>query len=345
MQRACRITTRWLVALMAGFSLHAMAEDWFQPCFNGDYIEFKTEFSNVVSINEDSAGQFATLSANTRSTPCSSSVRSPQLDFGKLRVQYQGGNLNQRWAAIEPAPDDRNNLVMDFTLREPNVKGEKGRVQLVADGNKGLKIMRIRTRLYLTEGMRVLQDYPNPLRWLTIAEWWNNGDWTGSPYPFRITLGMLKPESGKGNLRFDVRSETFDRAANKWNTVVWQAIADSFPIPVGQWMTLEYVVAEGNAKTGRFMMMVTPEGGERQTLFDITNFTHHPADPAPDGFVDFHPLKLYTSAALVQYVAGRQQTMSILWDDLTLRGCSRWQDCAAVAVPSAPGGVRSMPVP
>ena len=324
--------------------MNAIAEDWFQPCFNGNTIEFQTDFSNVVAVDEDSASQFATLSANTRSTPCSSSTRSSALNFGKLRIQYQGGNLNQRWAAIQSAPDDRNNKILDFSLREPNVGGDRGRVQLVSDGNKGMKIMNIRTRLYLPEGMRALQDYGNTIRWFTVAEWWNDGDWTGSAYPFRISLSMHKTAAAKGNLYFNVRAETFDRASGQWNKLVWESTADKFPIPFGKWMALEYAVAEGNAKNGRFMMLVTPEGGERQTLIDVTNFTHHPSDPAPDGFVDFHPLKLYTSAAILQYMMSRQQTMTFLWDDLFMRGCFRWQDCAPVAVPSAPESISTQAV-
>ena len=45
---------------------------------------------------------------------------------------------------------------------------------------------------------------------------------------------------------------------------------------------------------GRFYLAVVTEDKAKHVIFDVRNTTHHPDDPAPDGFVQFNPLKMYT---------------------------------------------------
>lgn len=86
-------------------------------------------------------------------------------------------------------------------------------------------------------------------------------------------------------------------------------------------MTIEFHFKEGNASSGRFSMAVTPEGGVRRTIFDVTNYTHHPSDPAPDGMKHYNPMKLYTSNTVIDHVRNNGGVLQVYWDDLEI-----WKD-------------------
>ena len=67
-------------------------------------------------------------------------------------------------------------------------------------------------------------------------------------------------------------------------------------------------------------MTVTPDGDEEVLVFDIRAATHHPHDPAPDGFAHFNPLKLYTAAPLLEAAkAGGADGLTIDWDNLLIK--------------------------
>ncbi len=51
---------------------------------------------------------------------------------------------------------------------------------------------------------------------------------------------------------------------------IWKETNREVPVPVGKWMTVEYSFKEGDAKTGRFSRAITPEGGRREVVLDIT---------------------------------------------------------------------------
>ena len=65
---------------------------------------------------------------------------------------------------------------------------------------------------------------------------------------------------------------------------------------------------------------MTPDGGGRILLFDVTDWTCNPAASGPDGLTDFNPLKLYTSEETVDYVRSQGGELHVLWDDLRVFG-------------------------
>ena len=67
-------------------------------------------------------------------------------------------------------------------------------------------------------------------------------------------------------------------------------------------------------------MTIETKGGDKQTVFDITNYTHNSQDPSPDGITDFNPLKLYTSKEIANYMKSKNKSLLIYWDDLKLWG-------------------------
>jgi hypothetical protein len=47
----------------------------------------------------------------------------------------------------------------------------------------------------------------------------------------------------------------------------------------------------------------------------IKNYTQHPKETCPDGFSEIHPLKLYTSQELVEYMKQNNKKLQIYWDN------------------------------
>lgn len=252
------------------------------------------------------------------------------VDPGALTVQYQGGDVSERWARIITEPGSiTGNRVLQFMLRAPNVRDDagvptKGRIQVNAYSNELVrsKELRFSTRMYLSQDFNLLRELGQSFSWLTISEWWNNAGWTSQPYPFRVTVNVSKPDAAAGSpLRFSVHAQTLNEQTREWDTTVWTQTSPDAEVPVGRWVTLEYHYREGNATEGRFYMAMVPDGGERQVLFDVRNWTQHPQDPAPDGLTHFNPLKLYTSKSLIDHVSNAGGSLQILWDDLSLRLC------------------------
>jgi hypothetical protein len=79
---------------------------------------------------------------------------------------------------------------------------------------------------------------------------------------------------------------------------------------------------------------MVPDGGARQVLFDVRNWTHHPSDPAPDGITHLNPIKLYTSKAVIDAARNAGEALAVDWDDLAFRLCRERQ--AASMSPCAP---------
>lgn len=239
--------------------------------------------------------------------------------IGSVAIAYEEGTATQRKANVIAEPGQPENHVLQYWLPEANVTSpHKGRIQMSVYGNSGLRELFVSTRLFLPASFDAYRTYPAKSDWLTLAEFWNNGGWTKEPFPFRISLNVGKPSASvPSDLFFEAhgqRLEVTDAGKEKW-TSVWEAADTSFPIPTGQWLRLDTYFKEGNGAAGRFYFAVTPEGGATKVLLDVHNFTHHPSDPSPDGLSHMNPLKLYTSAALIEHFASKGAAMEVWWDD------------------------------
>jgi hypothetical protein len=256
--------------------------------------------------------------------------------LGRAALAYEAGDDSERFARVIADPVAPENHVLQFWLGAPHigVRGPraKGRVQLdIGPMGDGAQEIREAVRMYLPADFAHVKDYPKPIGWLTIAEWWNNSPAPMERYPFRITVDIVKEQLRAGSpLNFRARAETYTRDGDRW-TRVWSADNTSYDIPLERWLGVEYQFVEGDAESGRFRMTVQGAAGERVTIFDIRNFTRHPDDPAPDGVKNFNPIKLYTSGPVIEHVRARGGVLQILWDDLTLcagdRGSPLGPDC------------------
>jgi hypothetical protein len=238
---------------------------------------------------------------------------------GFMQVQYTGGDSSKRFAEVIPEPGNSANHVLHYWLNDawPASEGQvKARIQTNLYGIKGgYKEFYQSVRVFLTEDFNLLKDYPHPIPWCTISEFWNNEWWVkDEPYGFRITLGVGKEMAATSDLHFILEAE------NAGQKLVWRAepAAGKIAVPIGKWFTMEYYFKEGNAATGRFYLAITPDGQQKQVVYDVHNFTHGTTDPAPNGLTGYNPMKLYTSKDVVGFVKAQGKTLQVYWDDFKL---------------------------
>ncbi len=235
-------------------------------------------------------------------------------NIGTFSIQYEGGNSTMRLAEIVPDPVDPSNNVLKFWIKQPNVGGYKGRVQANLYGNNNIYNLFYSIRMYLPSDFDTLKYIQGEIKWLTLMEFWNNASWV-QDYGFRVTVNLQKIGDSPDSLRLGVHAQT---NIGDVFTDVWDTTNMSFVVPIAKWMTININYIEGDNSTGRFYLSVTPEGQSETTVFDITNYTHHPADPSPDGLGELNPFKLYTSDDVINGITNTGRLLHVYWDDFEL---------------------------
>ena len=251
--------------------------------------------------------------------------------LGSLRLYHEGGDESQRYAKIVPDEAASGNHVLRFWIGEPNVliQGPEGvqpkaRIQAELYYNEGLRDIYQSVRVRFHPTIALLKDFPDAFNWFTLAEFWNkpfwseNDDLSDVPYPFRMSLGLRKQTSGHANaLYFAVEAQVMRSDLPSFKVEqIWEEVNTDFAVPFGSWMTIESYYREGDPETGRYYVAVTPENGPRVVLFDIHDWTYHPKNPSPDGLTHYNPIKMYTSAEVVEYLRNRSDGLQVDWDDL-----------------------------
>ena len=239
--------------------------------------------------------------------------------IGYVNIQYQGGTPDQRLAEILPGPVDPANRVLQFRIREPNVDDERGRVQANIYENNKIGALSYSVRLFIPDSFTHLRTAPFSIYWLTLMEFWNNANWTGEGYPFRISVNLRKTPTPGAPFTVELKSQVMDTKTNRWeDPPIWVSVNEDYAVPVGQWLTLNIRLEEGDVNTGYFELSITPDGGETTVVHRVSNTTHHPLDPAPNGIGHFNPMKLYTSRKVLEYMANEGQLLHLYWDDFSL---------------------------
>jgi len=286
-------------------------------CSNAEQLVFHTDFEGT---------QIIELSSNTDKFSGSDSILysdwesfENQENIGDIWINYEDGEDSQRIANIECDSDDTSNSVLRFTIFEPHIKeGDhmKGRVNTVMSGNKCFKEIFQTISVKLHNDMVCLETWDETFDWLTLFEFWNNSALHNESKRFRVSVGLVKSEAVSGGKLY------FHVSATEWKTThwncVWKETNETIPVVFGEWQQIELYLKEGNENEGRFYMALISETGDRQVVFDITGFTHHPKEKYPDGFTDFNPQKLYTGEDLINYMNENGKSLSVFWDDWTL---------------------------
>lgn len=317
--------------------------NWFGSCTKQNTTLFQSGFDGVEveSLNNQSA----TLKAPKKAFACSQPWQSGYLSangFNGGKLNFEEGTDTERNAKVIYS-QARKSPVLQMTLTAPNEDTQKGRVQLDLSSIEGNKALSVSTKMFLGSGFDALKTYPEKMQWFVLSSWWNNAIGDNSPYPFVISIDLVNVTPGY--LNFRARSRSYDASTHQWSLPIWIETNTEFSVPVGEWIQLEYKLIEGNALTGNFSLYATTQAGERHTIFNIQNYTHHPSDPTPDGFSDISPIKLYTYNSPVEYVAKQKNTLSIQWDDLMIIGCQQPGECLYFSPAKPPSGLEASATP
>ncbi len=242
-------------------------------------------------------------------------------NIGSFRIYYEVGDTLKAKAALVADPVNSANTVLKFNLPAPNVPNggnPKGRIQASINGNINLKEFYFKVKMYLHPDLAILKSYNGKITWFTLMEFWNNGSF--KPFPFRITLNIQKPDSTvNSNLYFGAHGQTkVITSTDTFWLSKWEQIDTSYAVPLGQWLTVETYFLEGDSLHGRYVVTITDTAQNRHTLFNVTQFTHHPDDTLPDGVRNFNPMKLYTKGTLINAMAANNAELSVFWDDFEL---------------------------
>lgn len=123
--------------------------------------------------------------------------------IGFFNVQYVGGDRSQWRARIADDPtgavnptSGSTNRTLHFWLREVVRGAHKSRVQTAVYRCTSLTEITQRARMYLHNDLRLLDEYEEPIRHLTIEEFWSPPGWPGYEQPFRISLSIWKDGMG-----------------------------------------------------------------------------------------------------------------------------------------------------
>ncbi|NQX77814.1 T9SS type A sorting domain-containing protein [Gilvibacter sp.] len=97
------------------------------------------------------------------------------------------------------------------------------------------------------------------------------------------------------------------------DNLIWEQTS-SIDMPINQWTEIEIDMKEGDSTNGYFKLKV-----DGVLHINKTDWTHHPADPLPDGFAHLQPLKLYTGKPQIDHFkANYGGNPTVYWDDFTI---------------------------
>jgi hypothetical protein len=257
-------------------------------------------------------------------------------NIGIVRLYYEQGDSTQRIAQIVNDPLNANNKVLNYKIMAPHINlptssqytvnsilfDKKARIQMDIYGNNNLKEVYESVRLFIPTDFNKLVNspYPGTGDWFTLFEFWNNASWNaGSTYNFRFGITLEKTASTSGS-PFFFKTEG-QKLGTKGYQTVWESKNKNFTVPIGKWMTIEYYIKSGNKGTGRFYFAVQPDGEAKTVVYNLTNDTCHPDDPADDGLSELNPMKLYASGNMVNQMNSRGGVFQVYWDDFKF-----WKD-------------------
>jgi hypothetical protein len=235
--------------------------------------------------------------------------------------QIQSGSYNPEWSKVDIITEPgKTNQVLRYWMQSPNeavnaAYGGKFRIQTGLIGNQGLREFSYQVRLFLTDDWLELTQRAEPMEWFIVQEFWNNANWTREAYPFRIHLVIHKDAGVNAPLHFGIEAEAAERTGGKMNKVWVAPMNTTFAVPIGRWMEMNVYLKEGDREQGRYHLTVKPEGEKPVMVYDVRNFTHHPDDPAPDGFAQINPMKGYSHRDNILHVKSHGKALQFYWDD------------------------------
>ncbi len=212
----------------------------------------------------------------------------------------------------DPLNTTKNVLYAQTVDDDPGRSGTT-RAQMTLDLNLRLEVMHTTQRMYLNPDIAYLSNYPSNIRWFTLFEMWNLRDITQGGDPAgssRMSLSLFK-ETGAGQPLYWHIAHEYMQPTEK---VIWEQKATTARIPIGKWFTMDIYIKRGDVGTGKFKLVITEDGGQPVTVFDITNSNQYPGKP--ELYINqWQPFKLYTSDLIMDYMRTNNKTISVSYND------------------------------
>lgn len=240
---------------------------------------------------------------------------------GKIYINYESSDTIAAIAQVKDAPEMEGKRALYFKINSPNVEKEgkrtKSRIQVDMVKRPGLKSFISEVSVFLPLTMNELNNYPYPITWLTLQEFWDAPP-NDKGTTFRISLGLWKSKTGK--LHFGFKAQDY---IDKRFIDVEKGDVERLEVPIGRWFRLRTELKEGDQHSG-FMKVSMVDGRQDRVLYKRkmqTMATVFCEKKYPrQGFTLIQPIKLYTSARLTDWMKDRGCAIEAYFTDWKFNG-------------------------
>jgi len=228
---------------------------------------------------------------------------------GSIYFNTQGGPPG----VITEIRKDLLRNVLFFQITDNVSSGGTSRAQMTVDMSQALPFIHTSHRMKIHPDIQHLTNYSNSVRWFTLFELWNARDATQGGDPAgssRISLSLFK-DTGTGQpLYWHVAYEEMQPGEK----VIWQQKSTA-KIPFDKWFTFDITVVRGIGTAGKVKLVVTEDGGQPVTVFDINNNTIY-RTRTDLRIKQWQIFKLYASDPIMDWMRAAGKQISVVYNDV-----------------------------
>jgi hypothetical protein len=245
---------------------------------------------------------------------------------GKMRFNlYDRGDLS-RFAIVADPLDSSNNVFLAEIVKDDGV--ERGRAQgtFYVTDDAVYDEFYSTYRVYFPKDWQRLKEM-DPHGWTGFFEMWtkelsgSDCDTCNGSGSFRMKFYFLESSSTSNKFIWELKGQEMAYKEGKKGDS-WIKRNNSVEVPFGKWATYEVYVRQGpdpklvSDSPARFIVRMKPDGGEWQTLFDVSDErTEHSSKPQ-DGYLKFQPVKNYTKRTNIDFMLTRGLRPAFFYDDI-----------------------------
>jgi hypothetical protein len=228
---------------------------------------------------------------------------------GSIYFNTQGGPPG----VITEIRKDNNRNVLYFQITDNVSSGGTSRAQMTVDMAQELPFIHTSHRMKIHPDMQHLTNYSNSVRWMTLFELWNARDSTQGGDPAgssRISISLFK-DTGIGQpLYWHVAYEEMQPS----ESVKWQ-VKSAAKIPFDKWFTFDLLIVRGIGTAGKVKLVITEDGGQPVTVFDINNNTIY-RNRTDLRIKQWQIFKLYASDTIMDWMRNAGKQISTMYNDV-----------------------------
>jgi len=228
---------------------------------------------------------------------------------GSIYFNTQGGPPG----VITEIRKDNNRNVLYFQITDNVSSGGTSRAQMTVDMAQELPFIHTSHRMKIHPDMQHLTNYSNSVRWMTLFELWNARDSTQGGDPAgssRISISLFK-DTGIGQpLYWHVAYEEMQPGEK----VIWQQKSTAATL-FNKWFTFDITVVRGIGTAGKVKLVITEDGGQPVTVFDINNNTIY-RNRTDLRIKQWQIFKLYASDTIMDWMRSAGKQISTMYNDV-----------------------------